>query len=221
MELLYTAHVPPGGGPHPTIVMLHGWGASAHDLLGLAPILHGGGALVLSPQGPVAFEIAQGMLGFGWWPITQTREIDPRAFDVARQLLREFLDEAIKRYPIDRRKLVIIGFSQGGVMGFDLVLSDPGRFAGLVALSSWLPEQIDAAIPTQDEHKNFPALVVHGTQDPMIPVERAQESRQRLLARGMNVHYRELEMQHEVSPDALRELVLWLEERVFQLIKLA
>lgn len=220
MELLYTAHVPPGEGPHPTIILLHGWGASAHDLLGLAPILHGGGALVLCPQGPVAFEIAQGMLGFGWWPITQTREIDPREFDAARGLLRGFLDEAIKRYPIDRRKIVIAGFSQGGVMAYDLVLGDPSRFAGLVALSSWLPEQIDAAIPSSDEHKNFPALVIHGTQDPMIPVERAQESRRRLLARGVNVHYREFDMQHEVNPDALRELVLWLEERVFQLIKL-
>ena len=221
MELLYTAHVPPGEGPHPTIIMLHGWGASAHDLLGLAPILHGGGALVLSPQGPVAFEIARGVLGFGWWPITQTRELDPQAFDAARRLLREFLDDAVKRYPIDRRKIVLVGFSQGGVMAYDLALSDPGRFAGLVALSSWLPEQLDAAIPTQDEHKNFPALVIHGTQDPMIPVERAQESRRRLLARGVNVHYREFDMQHEVSPDALRELVIWLEERVFQLIKLA
>jgi predicted esterase len=42
MELLYTAHVPAGDGPFPTIFLLHGWGASAHDLIGLAPILHGG-----------------------------------------------------------------------------------------------------------------------------------------------------------------------------------
>ncbi len=221
MDLLYTAHVPPGDGPHPLILMLHGWGANAHDLLGLAPILHGGGALVLSPQGPVAFEITKGLLGFGWWPITASREFDPRAFDAARQLLREFLDEACKRYPVDRRKIVVIGFSQGGVMAYDLVLSDPARFAGLIALSSWLPDPIDAAIPRQDEHNNFPVLVIHGTRDPMIPVERAQESRRRLLARGLNVQYREFEMQHEVNPDALRELVVWLEEKVFQLIKLA
>ena len=38
MELLYTAHVPSGEGPFPTILALHGWGASAHDLLGLAPL---------------------------------------------------------------------------------------------------------------------------------------------------------------------------------------
>jgi phospholipase/carboxylesterase len=220
MELLYTAHVPPGEGPFPTVLALHGWGASAHDLIGLAPILHGGEALVLCPQGPFAFEIARGMPGFGWWPITQTRELDPAEFDRARKALRRFLDDAFARYPIDRRKLVVLGFSQGAVMAYDLVLSDPGRFAGLVALSSWLPDAVDAAIPRQDEQKNFPALVIHGTQDPMVPVDRAQESRQKLLARGLNVHYREYPMQHEINPDALREVVIWLEEKVFQPIKL-
>jgi phospholipase/carboxylesterase len=220
MDLLYTAHVPPGDGPFPTVIALHGWGASAHDLIGLSPILHGGGALVLCPQGPVAFQIAQGVLGFGWWPITNPREIDPREFEHARQALRKFIGEAMARYPVDRRKVVVLGFSQGGVMAYDLVLSEPERFAGLLALSSWLPEPIDRAIPSNEALRNFPALVIHGTQDPMVPVAGAQESRQRLLARGVNVHYREYPMQHEINPDALREIVVWLEEKVFQPIKL-
>ncbi len=220
MELLYTAHVPPGDGPFPTVIALHGWGASAHDLIGLAPILHGGEALVLCPQGPVAFEIQRGMYGFGWWPIAQSREIDPADFERARKILRQFLDEALARYPVDRRKLVVLGFSQGGVMAYDLVLSDPARFAGLVALSAWLPEPVDAAAPRQEELQNFPALVIHGSEDPMIPVERAQESRKRLLARGVNVQYREYAMQHEISQEALREVVMWLEEKVFAPIKL-
>ena len=59
MELLHTAYVPAGDGPFPTILALHGWGASAQDLIGLAPLLHGGEALVVCPQGPVAFEIQQ------------------------------------------------------------------------------------------------------------------------------------------------------------------
>jgi phospholipase/carboxylesterase len=221
MDLLYTAHVPPGDGPHPTVIALHGWGASSHDLIGLAPILHGGGALVLCPQGPVAFQITQGVLGFGWWPITESRQMDPREFEKARAALRKFLEQAFARYPIDRRKVVVLGFSQGGVMAYDLVLSEPERFAGLVALSSWLPEPVDRAIPANDAAKNLPALVIHGTQDPMVPVAGAQESRQRLMARGLNVHYREYPMQHEINPDALRELVIWLEEKVFQPIQLA
>jgi phospholipase/carboxylesterase len=161
------------------------------------------------------------VLGFGWWPITESREMDPREFERAREALRKFLDAAFARYPIDRRKVVVLGFSQGGVMAYDLVLSEPERFAGLVALSSWLPEPVDKAIPGNEALKNFPALVMHGTQDPMVPVARAQESRQRLLARGLNVHYREHAMQHEINPEALRELVIWLEEKVFQPIRLA
>ncbi len=221
MDLLYTAHVPPGDGPHPTILALHGWGANAHDLLGLAPILHGGGSLVLSPQGPVAFEIQKGMYGFGWWPITEDREIDPEIFDKASTLITDFLDDAIERYPIDPRKIVVMGFSQGGVMAYDLVMRNPERFAGMVALSTWLPDHVDQAVPSQPGLENFPALVVHGTKDPMIPVERGQESREKLIARGVNVQYREFEMEHEIRPEALREIIVWLEEKVFNLIQLA
>ncbi len=221
MDLLYTAHVPPGDEPLPTILALHGWGANAHDLLGLAPILHGGGALVLSPQGPVAFEIGEGMLGFGWWPITTDREVDPQAFEAASRALSDFLDAAARRYPIDPRKVVVMGFSQGGVMAYDLVLRSPERFAGLIAISSWLPDVVDRGVPKQPGLEGFPALVIHGTQDPMIPVERAQQSREKLLARGMNVQYREYEMQHEIRPEALREIIGWLEDKVFNLIQLA
>jgi phospholipase/carboxylesterase len=220
MELLYTAHVPPGDGPHPALIALHGWGASAHDLIGLAPVINGGEALVLCPQGPVAFPIAQGVPGYGWWPISPGREMDPAAFERARARLRKFIDGVFARYPIERRKIVVLGFSQGAVMAYDLVLSEPERFAGLVALSSWLPEPIDRAIPPNEALRNFPALVIHGTQDPMIPVARGQESRQRLIARGLNVHYREYSMQHEIRPEALRELVTWLDEKVFRPIRL-
>ena len=118
MELLHTAHVPAGDGPFPTIVALHGWGASAHDLIGLAPLLQRGSALVLCPEGPVSFEIGQGIAGHGWFPLAGAGggAPDPRAFQRGADGLRRFLDAALARYPIDRRKLVLLGFSQGGVM---------------------------------------------------------------------------------------------------------
>jgi len=214
MEMLYTAHVPPGEGPFPTLLVLHGWGASAHDLLGLAPVLHAGRALVLSPQGPLAFDIGQGMAGHGWFQIGTERPPGVEDIEASADQVRGFLDAAQERYPIDPRKIVVMGFSQGGVIGYDLVLRNPARFAGLMALSSWLPEDLDQSIPKQDEHDNFPALVVHGTQDQMIPVTRAQESRKRLISRGLDITYREYEMEHTIAPEALREIVGWLEEKV-------
>ena len=48
MELLYTAHIPAGDGPFPAIVVLHGWGDSAHGLIGFAPLLDGGRSIFLT-----------------------------------------------------------------------------------------------------------------------------------------------------------------------------
>ena len=224
MELLYAAHVPSGDGPFPTILALHGWGASAHDLLGLAPLLHGGEALVLCPQGPVAFQVAPeqapNLYGYGWWPLREGGETSPGDFERARELLRAFVDAACARYPVDPRKLVALGFSQGGVMALDAVLGAPPRFAGLVALSSWLPAAVASAHPPQDAHQNFPALVLHGEKDPLVPLARAQEMRDALAARGLDLSYREYPMQHEINQDALAQVARWLEEKIFSPIQL-
>ena len=211
MELLHTAHVPAGEGPFPTILALHGWGASAHDLLGLAPVLHGGEALVLCPQGPVSFEVGPGMAGHGWFPIEPGRLPDPAEFAKGADTLRAFLDAALVAYPVDRRKLVLLGFSQGGVMAYELALREPERFAGLVALSSWLPEVLARSVAGAPGLGALPALVVHGTRDAMLPVERGRASRDALLALGVPTTYLEYEMEHEIRPEALRTLVEWLE----------
>ena len=220
MDLLYTAHVPAGDGPFPTILALHGWGASAHDLIGLAPLLHRGEALVLSPQGSTAIQIAPGMAGYGWFPLGEGRPPDPTEFRQAAAEIERFLDSALERYPVERRKVVVMGFSQGGVMAYDLVLRNPERFAGLIALSSWFPEDMVESISASPALENFPALVVHGTEDPMIPVARAQESRDRLTKLGVSVSYREYDMQHEIRPEALRDLLQWLEEKIISPIQL-
>jgi len=211
---MYAAHVPAGDGPFPTVLALHGWGASAHDLLGLAPFFLGGEALVLCPQGPVEVPIAPGVAGYGWFPISAGSPPDARAFGAAGEMLERYLSEAERRYPIDPRKLVLLGFSQGGAMGYDLFLRQPERFAGLAALSSWLPPGVADGISAGPALENRPVLVVHGTTDPMIDVARGAESRDRLIALGLAVRYREYEMGHEISPEALRDLVGWLEDQL-------
>jgi phospholipase/carboxylesterase len=220
METLYTAHVPAGDGPFPTILALHGWGASAHDLLGLSPILHRGEALVLCPQGPVEVPIQEGVVGYGWFPISEAGPMDPEAFAAGQHTVAGFLDAALERYPIDRNKLILMGFSQGGVMAYDLALREPDRFAGLIALSAWLPPQLVEEIPPGTSLENLPTLVVHGTEDPMIPISMAQASRDALLKLQVPTVYREYEMGHEIRPEALREILTWLEDKVISPIQL-
>jgi phospholipase/carboxylesterase len=221
MELLYTAHVPAGDGPFPTILAFHGWGASAHDLVGLAPIFDGGRSLVLCPQGPLAFQAGPGQAGYAWFPLKSGSPTDPDEVRRGVDALQRFIDEAFAAYPVDRRKVALLGFSQGGVMAYDLALRNPAAYAGLVALSSWLPDQMAESIPANPELANLQTLVIHGTKDPMISVDLARESRDALAKLGVPASYREYEMGHEISPDALRQLISWLDEKVVNPVLLA
>jgi phospholipase/carboxylesterase len=221
MDLLYAAHVPAGEGPFPTILALHGWGASAHDLVGLAPVLNGGQALVLSPQGPVGIRIPQGPIGYGWYPIGDDHQASPAEVTRASDQVLGFLDAAKERYPVDPRKIVLLGFSQGGALAFDIALRDCSGFAGLAALSSWIPDGLTAEIQPDATHQNLPVLVVHGTEDPMVPVGRARDSRQQLTALGVALTYREYEMGHEICAEALRDIVAWLDEKALHPVLLA
>jgi phospholipase/carboxylesterase len=216
MNLLYTAHVPAGEGPFPAIIALHGWGASAHDLLGLAPILHEGRAVVLCPQGQVAVPFGGGQYGYGWFPLRTAGAPDIEAFRRGAEALRHFVDMALGRYPIDPQRVVVAGFSQGGMMAYDLGLREPSRFAGVAALSSWFPPPLAEDLQKLPEHEDFPVLILHGTRDDRIEVERARESREALRPYGVALTYREFEMGHEIRQDALRVLLQWLDERAFK-----
>ena len=209
MNLLYTAHVPAGDGPFPTILALHGWGASAHDLLGLAPMFPTG-TLVLCPQGEVVFEVAPGTPGYGWFPLMPGQPVDPDAFRRASAALRTFVKTAPRRLPIDPARIVVLGFSQGGVMAFDLALRTPQEFAGVVALSTWLPEVLAGDLPQVEGQREFPVLMLHGRKDPMVPVERARKSQDVLEAMGVDLTYQEFDMAHEIRPEALQTLLSWL-----------
>jgi phospholipase/carboxylesterase len=214
MNLLHTLHVPPGDGPFPTVIALHGWGAGAHDLLGLAPFLAGERVLTLCPQGRTRLSIGPGAEGYGWFPLERGRPPEARAFHKASRELRAFVDAACERYPIDRRRTVALGFSQGGLMAIDLALRAADRFAGLVVLSSWMPEILAANLPETAAQKGFPVLLVHGTEDPQVEIARARESRPIFERFGVDLTYHEFAMGHEIRSDALTAIVRWLQEKV-------
>jgi len=214
-ELLYTAHIPAGENL-PAVIALHGLGANAQDLISLAPMLFDGKAMVFCPQGPIQMSIGGGMMGYGWFPMTFGQPPDAAAFQAGADRLRRFVEEIMTLYRADPRRTVILGFSQGGIMAYELALREPARFAGIVALSTWLPEPLVATLPKLPEHEGLPVLIIHGTNDPTLPIERARESREALRPFGVSLTYREFDMGHEIRQDALRVLMRWLDERVLR-----
>ena len=221
MQLVHTFFEPEGDGPYPTVLALHGWGANAMDLLGIAPHLCSGRFLVICPQGPVEVPLGPGAVGYGWFPLALDAPPDVPAILAARDNLRLFLDACAARYPIDRRKLVLLGFSQGGVMAYGLAFREAERYSAVAVLSSWLPQEFVNASPNIANSQYPPMLIQHGLHDELIEVDRARESVEALRSLRVPVTYREYEMGHQITQRSLADLSAWLGDKVLSPIVLA
>ena len=102
------------------------------------------------------------------------------------------------------------GVGQGGMIGYRMARSEPGRVVGLAALGTTLSAEAAERLSPGEELSRLPVLVQHGTQDQMIGVERARESRDRLEALGVDLEYHEYEMGHQGGNESGGDLSAWL-----------
>src|SRR5437763_5142987 len=166
MKPIHAPFEPAGEGPFPALIALHGWGANALDLLGLGPYIAQGKFLLICPQGPLEVEIGVGIGGYGWFPISKSVSPPPESeVEAAVTDIEEFIDDAVGRYPVDKRKLVLLGFSQGGVMAVNLALRNLARYAALIDLSTWFPPQLLERDSDREALEQLPTLVQHGRAD--------------------------------------------------------
>ncbi len=208
-----------GGALLPTVIAIHGHGAHSQDLLGLAPYLANGRLLMICPE--AEFMLQPGMPSYTWFqPTGPDMKRTPEEFERVTTRVSSFISEALTQYRGDPDRTVVLGFSQGGSLAYRLGLGDPARFAGVAALSTWLPEEAEQAAAAGDALAALPVIVQHGTSDPAINIERGQDSRDRLEALGVQLEYQEYEMQHQIGAESLSDLSVWC-ERVLGLPPLA
>lgn len=207
MKFLHATFQPEGDGPFPTVIALHGHGAHALDLIGLSQHLPES-LLWLCPQAKHGVE--ESFYGFTWFHFGRDDPKRDEEIEGVIEELQAFFDEAAEQYPIDPRRTVLLGFSQGGMLAYRLALSEPKRFAGLAALSTTLSSESAETLTPSDELQALPVLVQHGTQDPMIAVDRARESRERLETMGVDLEYHEYEMGHQIGTESSHDLAAWL-----------
>src|SRR3954449_7078043 len=197
-SLQYVVRTPSGrddSAELPLVVVLHGRGADANDLADLAPFLDHGYRFIF-PNAPKPFEPMPGYsFGFTWfdgWPAERNSIVE------SRQLLLTFLEELTAKFATPRGKIVLCGFSQGGLMSIDVGFRTNVELAAIVVMSGALYE--DDPPPFRND---LPVLIVHGTEDDVIPVLAARRARRVLEDHGVNVDYQEFPMGHQVSEESM------------------
>ncbi|MXY56390.1 MAG: carboxylesterase [Gammaproteobacteria bacterium] len=210
---LETVELQPDGGSAGTVVWLHGLGADGHDFEPIVPMLELDVAVrFVFPHAPVRpVTINGGMEMRAWY------DIDPRSPLAGSDDIRasgdaiEELVLAEEGRGVPRSRIVLAGFSQGGVVALHLALRSETRFAGVMALSTYVHDHENLADLISFASIDTPIFMAHGQMDPMIPITRAITSREALVGLGYDVEWHEYGMGHEVCPQEIADIARWLD----------
>jgi len=206
--LLHVVVHPGTEGLLPTVIGLHGHGASANELAGLEPHLAGGRALWVLPQGE--FQNHRERYGFTWVErdvLGQLAANEPRR---AVEAVTAFIDQAIERYPIDPDRVVLMGFSMGAALALSVAMTNPRRFAGLAVLSGYLSDDLTIGLELGEGIEQLPVLIQHGTNDPVVDIAHVQEAVGKLRRLGAAIEYQEYPMGHEIGIESVAAFSHWL-----------
>jgi Predicted esterase len=159
--------------PEQLVVFLHGYGANGNDLIAIAKQWRKlmPGAAFVAPNAPEPCAQAPG--GRQWFRLTM-RDPNERWTGVNKvcPVLDAFLDAELDRHGLDDGRLALVGFSQGTMLALHAGLRRARAPAGILGYSGELvapPEhrdQVIAHVPASP-----PILLVHGSQDDVIPAE--------------------------------------------------
>ncbi|MFS8037216.1 alpha/beta hydrolase [Xanthobacter sp. AM11] len=186
--ILEGPRLPPrdGGDPDALVVLLHGYGADGRDLIDIgaawADLLPR--AAFVAPHAPDP--CAEAPVGRQWFPLTfrDPHELT-RGAEMAAPLLRAFLEAELEKYALPPQRLALVGFSQGAMMALKLATTAVTAPAAVVAYSGMWAEAGGAAGGTTTVSARPPVLLVHGTDDEVIPVGALFASAQALAAAGV------------------------------------
>ena len=197
---------------HAIIIWLHGLGASSSDFEPILPIINEivPGIRYIFPNAPLmSVSVNGGMMMPAWYDISHQNLGQQQDFtginascDKLVSLIAHYEKESGGKAPI-----IIAGFSQGGVIALTTALTRATSVTGVLALSAYLPELQNHEQTTK---KELDLLMMHGTNDPVVPIAHAKESFEKLSALVTKTQWFDYPMDHTLSYEEIQELAKWL-----------
>lgn len=213
-ELLEVIELETGMNPTTSVIWLHGLGADGHDFEAVVPELDLPAIPVRfvfphAPMQPVT--INAGMVMRAWYDVSDAaiwRE-DEAGVRASQAHLDALIARERKR-GISANQILLAGFSQGGAIALHTGLRHRERLAGIMALSCCLPIADKLAAEAHAANRDVPVFMGHGTEDPIVALTRAVESRELLRREGYTVDWHEYRMPHAVCAEEIRDISTWL-----------
>jgi len=194
---------------NPLLLLLHGYGSNEEDLFSFATELPDE-YYVVSVRAPYDLQ----PYGHAWYAIhfdaDENKFSDDAQAIESRELIIQFIEELIVKYPIDAAQVSLIGFSQGAILSYATALSYPEKISRVVALSGYLNEKIIMDDFNSKNISNLKLFISHGTVDQVISVDWARKAQPFLENLGLEVTYKEYPIGHGVAPQNFYDFKNWL-----------
>ena len=195
------------------IIWLHGLGADGHDFHPIVAELNLDKAhriRFIFPHAPTRpITINGGMVMPAWFDIGPGFQIDEpglmASVSSVNELIQSQLDQGVSR-------IILAGFSQGGAVALQTLLTNQYEIAGVLALSTFLPDSASHQPNANAGHSHCPILFCHGNQDPMVPIAIGEQAYQQMKRLGYRVSWQDYPMQHQVCPAEIADISQWLDQ---------
>lgn len=202
--------------PSVAVIWMHGLGADGNDFVPIVRELNlknCPGIRFIFPHAPtMPVTINGGHVMRAWYdilgPDLVMREDEAGLRKSQKAIERLIANEKARGVPADH--IILAGFSQGCAMTLQTGLRYPEKLAGLLCLSGYVPIHATLAAERSPANQTTPIFMAHGRADPVIPIFRAEQSRDLLQSFGYSVEWHEYPMQHSVCPEEIEHIGNWL-----------
>jgi phospholipase/carboxylesterase len=196
-----------GPQPQASVIWLHGLGADGHDFEPIVPELGLRKPVrFVFPHAPVRpVTLNQGMRMRAWYDILQLGggPEDEPGIRASQQLVEEMIAQSRES---GMKRIVLAGFSQGGAVVLQTALRHREALAGVLALSTYLPLNTTLEAERSAANRPLPIFMAHGVYDDIIPLARAEQSRQILEHLDYKVEWHTYRMPHSVCPEEIKDI---------------
>ncbi|MFW0758781.1 alpha/beta hydrolase [Pseudomonas sp. H11T01] len=201
------------------VIWLHGLGADRYDFLPVAEALQESllTTRFVLPQAPTrAVTINGGYEMPSWYDIlamNPARAINREQLDESAQTLTTLIEEQ-RASGVDASRIFLAGFSQGGaVVLHTAFLKWQGPLGGVLALSTYAPTFSDE-LQLSASQQRIPVYCLHGHYDEVVQNAMGRTAYEHLKRLDVTVTWQEYPMGHEVLPEEIRDIGVWLADRL-------